>query len=96
MYFSIVDKAARQISQKGCIFVTILKVLVFYLSMHKLENCLHTTDFYCVHGTHRSVFFFFGFLFVCFFKCTEQKNVRTYAVCILIYFAASYGHDILI
>ena len=29
----------------------------FYLSRHKTENCLSTTDFYCIHGMHRSEFF---------------------------------------
>ena len=51
----------------------------FYLSTHKTENCLRTTDFYCVHGTHRSEFS----------MRTERKIARTYAVHIVIYFAAN-------
>ena len=57
----------------------ILKVC-FYLSTHKTEICLRTADFHCVHGTHRSEFS----------MCTKRKIVRTYAVRIVIYFAAEY------
>ena len=57
--------------------MTILKVFFFYLSTHKIENCLRTVDFYCVHGTHRSELL----------MRTEQKIVCTYAVRIVIYIA---------
>ena len=49
----------------------------FNPSTHRTVNRLRTTDFHCVHCTHRSDFL----------MRTERKIVRTYAVRIVIYFA---------
>ena len=51
---------------------------MFYLCTHRIKNCLRTADFYCVHGTHRSDIS----------MRTWRKNVHTYAVHIVNYFAA--------